>query len=84
MKKKTGVFTAAADGRGEMVLPTAGAETRLHGRFAWLSTSTRVPAQPSVPLGDQFAAFADDLREWAELELAAGLEGWPDDDWSDL
>ena len=34
-------------------------------------------------LGDQFDAFADELREWAELDLVAGLEGWPDGDWED-
>ena len=34
--------------------------------------------------GDKFEAFADELREWAEMEMASGLEGWPDDDWSDL
>ena len=34
-------------------------------------------------LGDQFAAFGDELREWAELDLTAGLEGWPDGDWED-
>jgi hypothetical protein len=34
-------------------------------------------------LGDQFAAFADEVLEWAELDLAAGIEGWPDDDWTE-
>lgn len=38
----------------------------------------------SSSLGDEFAAFADEIREWAEESLAAGLEHWPDDDWSDL
>jgi hypothetical protein len=36
-----------------------------------------------IPLGDQFAAFADETAEWAELSLEAGHEGWPDDDWTD-
>jgi hypothetical protein len=35
------------------------------------------------PLGEQFAAFADETREWAEHDLAAGVEHWPDDDWSE-
>jgi len=35
-------------------------------------------------LGDEFAAFADELREQAELDLVTGIEGWPDDDWTDL
>ena len=35
-------------------------------------------------LGDEFDAFADELREWAELDLVTGLEDWPDDDWTDL
>jgi hypothetical protein len=74
------MFTAPAGARGAMALPTASADTTLHGRFAWLSASTGVP----VPLDDQFAAFADEIREWAEMELASGLEGWPNDDWSDV
>lgn len=49
-------------------------------RFPWLPPSTGAP----VLLGDQFAAFADELREWAEMELESGLESWPNDDWSDL
>jgi len=40
-------------------------------------------AVSSDNLGDQFAPFADELREWAELDLVAGLEGWPDGDWED-
>jgi hypothetical protein len=40
-------------------------------------------AQKVSDIGDQLAAFADELQEWAELSLVAGLEGWPDDDWSD-
>jgi hypothetical protein len=79
------VSTAASDTRAEMELPTASADTTLQGRFAWVSASTGVPARSRVPLGDQFAAFADELREWAEVDLVAGIEGWPDDDdWSDL
>jgi hypothetical protein len=78
--ERTGMFTAPADAREAMALPIVGADTTLHGRFAWLSASTGVP----VPLGDQFASFADELREWAEMELECGLEGWPDDNWSDL
>jgi hypothetical protein len=76
--EETSVFPASA--RGEMELPTASADTTLQTRFAWVSASTG--ASPS--LSDQFAAFADELLEWAELDMAAGLEGWPDDDWSDL
>ncbi len=79
--ERTHMFTAPADARGAMAVPTAAsADTTLHGRFAWVSASTGV----RVPLGDKFEAFADELREWAEMEMASGLEGWPDDDWSDL
>ena len=74
--------TEAPDGRAMIELPTASADTTLQGRFACVSTSTGTHSR--VPLGDQFAAFADELRDWAELDLVAGLEGWPDDDWSDL
>lgn len=84
MMEEMGMFTAPADARDAVALPTASADTSLQGRFAWVSASTGVPAHQSVPLGDQLAAFADELRDWAGLELAAGLEGWPDDDWSDL
>ena len=45
-----------------------------------MAADTGNPETP--PLGDQFAAFADELREWAETDLAAGIEGWPDDDWT--
>ena len=31
------------------------------------------------PLGDEFAAFADEASEWAELTLAAVFKTWPDD-----
>lgn len=34
--------------------------------------------------GDQFAVFADEAAGQAELDLVAGIEGWPDDDWTDL
>ena len=40
--------------------------------------------EPEISLGDQFAVFADEVREQAEADLAAGLEGWPDDDWTGL
>ena len=84
MVEETSVFTAPSDARAMTELPTANADTTLQRRFAWVSASTGVSAHSRVPLGDQFAAFADQLREWAELDLAAGLEGWPDDDCSDL
>ena len=48
-----------------------------------MTADTGKPDEPS-DLGGQFAAFASELREQAELDLAAGLEGWPDDDWTDL
>ena len=78
------MFAAASDARAMMESPTASADKTLQRRFAWVSDSTGVSTHSRVPLGDQFAAFADQLREWAELDLVAGLEGWPDDDWSDL
>jgi len=52
--------------------------------FAWVPVGTGISTHSRVSLGSQFAAFADELREWAELDLVVGLEGWPDDDWSDL
>jgi hypothetical protein len=29
-------------------------------------------------LADEMALFADEAREWAELTMVAGLDGWPD------
>lgn len=82
--EETGVFTAAADARGVMALPTASTDTTLQERFAWLSASTSISARPPVSHGEQSAALTDELREWGQLAMAAALEGWPDDDWSDL
>lgn len=84
MVEETSVFTAAPEARAMMELPTASADTILQGRFAWVSTSTGGSAHSRVPVSDQFGAFDDELREWAELDLVAGLEDWPDDDCSDL
>lgn len=82
--KETSVFTVAADAGGVMALPTGSADTTLARRFAWVSASTGVSAHAQVSLGEEFVAFADEFREWAELEIAAGLEGWPDDAWPGL
>ena len=78
------VFTAASDARAMKRSPTTSAETMLPLRFSWVPVGTGISTHSRVPLGDQFAAFADELSEWAELDLVVGLEGWPDDDWSDL
>jgi hypothetical protein len=82
--EETSAFVVESDARAMMESPTANADTTLQQRFAWVSASTGVPTHSRVPIGDQFAAFTDQLREWAELDLVPGLEGWPDDDWSDL
>jgi hypothetical protein len=43
--------------------------------FPWLAASS----QPTS-IGDEFALFADDALEWAELTLPAVLELWQEDD----
>jgi len=80
--KKIGLFTTASNARGAMALPVASADSTLHRRFPWLSASSGVVARPRVLPGDEFVAFADEVREWTDLTLEAGLENWPDD-WSD-
>ncbi len=80
--ERTGMFTAAANARGEVAMPVDSADTTLPRRFPWLSVSSGIPTYPAVPLDDEFAAFTEEIREWAELTHAAGLERWPDD-WSD-
>ena len=44
--------------------------------FPW-RTNSIVPAAPSI--GDEFALFADEALEWAEITLSAALEDWPDE-----
>ena len=76
------MFTSAANARGEMaLLPLPSVDTALPERFPWLQQQASSPgaAAASDDLGDEFALFAEDVLEWAELSLAAGLEGWPDD-----
>lgn len=80
--ERTGMFTAAANARGVVALPVDSTDTTLTRTFPWLSTSTSIPASPVIPLRDEFAVFAEEILEWAELSHAAGLECWPDD-WSD-
>ena len=87
MKKEmeTGVSTAAANASRAMALvPLASAGTTLPDHFPWLSAFSSVPAGSSVDLGDELALFADEVLEWAEVSLAAGIEACRDDDWSDL
>lgn len=81
-----GLSTTAANDSGAMALvPLASVGSTLPERFPWLSAFSAVPASSSVDLGDELALFADEVLEWAELSLAAGLEACPDDgDWSDL
>ena len=83
--KETGVFTSAANARVEMALPSLPSVDTLPERFPWLQQQISSPgsALPPGDLGDELALFADEVLEWAELSLAAGLESWPDDDWSD-
>jgi hypothetical protein len=80
---ETGVFTSAANTRGEIaLLPLASVDTALPKRFPWLSASSSMPVLPSA-ICEELALFADEVLEWAELALAASSEDWPDDDWSD-
>jgi len=81
---ETGVFTSAANARVEMALPSLPSVDTLPERFPWLQQQFASPGAtlPSSDLGDELALFADEVLEWAELSLAAGLECWPDDDWS--
>jgi hypothetical protein len=44
--------------------------------FPWLA-----PRSPAPAIGDEFAMFAAEALEWAELTLPTALEGWPDEDW---
>jgi hypothetical protein len=44
--------------------------------FPWRATSSSTPS-----LADEFAMFAAEALEWAELTLPTALEGWPDDNW---
>lgn len=82
---ETGVSTSAANASRAMVLvPLASAGTTLPDQFPWLSAFSSVSARSSVDLGDELALFDDEVLEWAELSLAAGLEACQDDDWSDL
>jgi mRNA interferase MazF len=64
------------------LLPLASVDVALPKHFPWLSASSPVPVRLSV-ICDEFAMFADEVLEWAELTLASGLEDWPDDNWSD-
>jgi hypothetical protein len=78
------VFTAGSDARAMVDLSAANADTTLQRRFAGVSASASVSTNSRVPLGDQFAASASKVRGWAEQDLVAAVEAWPDDDWSDL
>jgi hypothetical protein len=80
--EKAKMFTAAANAREVVAVPLENPNTELPWRFPWLSACSAVPAHPAVPLGDEFAVFEEESREWAELTQSAGLEWWPDD-WSD-
>lgn len=83
MKKKkmeTGTFTSAPNASAGMALvPLTSVYATLPERFPWLSAFSSGPARSPATLGDEFALFAEEASEWAELTLAAGLEGWPDD-----
>jgi hypothetical protein len=82
---ETGVSTSAANASRAMALvPLASVGTTLPDHFPWLSAFSSVQARSSVDLGDELALFADEVLEWAEQSLAAGLEACQDDDWPDL
>jgi len=82
---ETNVSTSAANASRAMALvPLASAGTTLPENFPWLSAFSSVRARSSVDPGDELALFADEVLEWAELSLVAGLEACQDNDWSDL
>jgi hypothetical protein len=82
MEQRAAVFTSAANARTTVMLPVASADTALPKTFPWLVAVSSGIVRGTLPLGDEFAIFADEAREWADLTFAAGLESWPDD-WPD-
>lgn len=39
----------------------------------------RTPQDDTTEGGEEFAAYADEARDWANVTLPTALEGWPDD-----
>ena len=78
-----GVFTSAANTQGSTKVTVDRADTSLQGRFAWLVATRSTPTRYFEQASGEFTLFAEEAREWAETTLPVGLEGWPDDDWSD-
>lgn len=46
--------------------------------FPWLASAGSATTN-AASLGDEFALFAEEASEWAELTTAAALETWPDE-----
>ena len=80
MGRKAAVFTSAANASSTVTMPIAHADTALPKTFPWLAAASSSPVRSSpAPLGEEFALFADEADEWANLTFAAALEDWPDD-----
>ena len=75
------MFTAAANARSTVTLPVTSADTALTKVFPWLPAASSAPASPMRSIGDEFALFAEEAREWADATMEAALENWPD--WPD-
>lgn len=54
------------------------AASTLTETFPWLTPASTAGDGPD-PLEEQFANFAAEASEWAELTLGAAFETWPDE-----
>jgi hypothetical protein len=71
------VFTSAANAPSTISMPVT---TTLTSVFPWLvSASSTSGGARSSSLAEEFAIFADEASDWAELTLSAALETWPDE-----
>jgi hypothetical protein len=69
------MFVSSQASQQQATFPLA-AVAPLAQTFPWLAPGGTPPS-----IGDEFAMFAAEALEWAELTLPTALEGWPDDDW---
>lgn len=80
MGRQAAIFTSAAVASSTVMMPVARADTALPERFPWLASVSSSPVRRTdASLDREFALYAEEAREWADLALSAALENWPDD-----